>query len=235
MSLSSKIEWTDATWNPVTGCTKISEGCRHCYAEKLALRLKAMSNPRYFNGFDLTFHHDVLQNPLKWQKPRMVFVNSMSDLFHEQIPLSFIKEVFQVIGESPRHTFQILTKRSQRLMELAPALAWPKNLWMGVTVESEDYAYRIAHLRETAAIIKFISFEPLLGNIANPDLTGIDWLIVGGESGPKSRAVKPEWVTNLKDYALKHHIPFFFKQWGGTNKKKSGRLLEGKTWNQLPR
>jgi protein gp37 len=234
MSLSSKIEWTEATWNPVTGCTKISEGCRHCYAEKLALRLKAMKNPRYFNGFDVTLHYDVLGNPLKWNIPKMIFVNSMSDLFHDSVPVSFIEKVFEIIRIANHHDFQILTKRSERLLQIAPFLKWPDNLWMGVTVEMEEFTYRIAHLKKTPAKVKFISFEPLLNNINTLDLKGIDWVIVGGESGPKSRVMKKEWLINIKDHALNNDVAFFFKQWGGKNKKKAGRLLDGKTWSQTP-
>jgi protein gp37 len=232
--MSSKIEWTEATWNPVTGCTKISEGCRYCYAEKLALRLRAMNNPRYVNGFDITLHHDVLSDPLKWNSPKKVFVNSMSDLFHENIPINFIEQVFKIIKIADHHIFQILTKRSERLLELAPHLSWPDNLWMGVTVESEEFAYRISHLRQTPAKIKFISFEPLLNNISTLDFDGIDWVIVGGESGAQSRIMKKEWVTEIRDHAINNKVAFFFKQWGGKNKKKAGRLLEGKNWDQIP-
>ncbi len=234
MALSSKIEWTESTWNPVTGCSKISEGCRYCYAEKLALRLKAMNNPRYYNGFELTLHDSVLNYPLKWQQSRMIFVNSMSDLFHEKVPLSFIKKVFNIIKISRHHIFQILTKRSERLFEISTLLEWPDNLWMGVTVELEKYSFRISHLRDTPAKIKFISFEPLLGNIEKPDFTDIDWIIVGGESGPISRVMQKEWAIRIRDHAMDFGVPFFFKQWGGKNKKKAGRLLEGKIWNQLP-
>ena len=234
MSVSSKIEWTESTWNPVTGCTKISEGCRYCYAEKLALRLKAMNNPRYVNGFDLTLHYDVLGEPLKWHRPKMIFVNSMSDLFHEKVPISFIEKVFEVIRIANHHTFQVLTKRSERLLQIAPFLKWPDNLWMGVTVEMAEFTYRISHLNQTPAKVKFISFEPLLSNINEMDLTGIDWVIVGGESGPQSRIMKKEWVISIKDQALDNEVPFFFKQWGGKNKKKTGRLLDGETWSQTP-
>ncbi len=234
MSLSSKIEWTEATWNPVTGCTKISEGCRHCYAEKLALRLKAMNNPRYQNGFDITLHYDVIGEPLKWHRSKMIFVNSMSDLFHEKVPIDFIEKIFEVIRIAKHHNFQILTKRSERLLQIAPFLKWPDNLWMGVTVEMEEFIYRISHLKQTPAKVKFISFEPLLSNIGKLDLNGIDWVIVGGESGPKSRIMEKEWVINIKNHALNNDVAFFFKQWGGKNKKKSGRLLDGKTWSQTP-
>jgi protein gp37 len=234
MSIASKIEWTEATWNPVTGCTKISEGCRYCYAEKLALRLKAMKNPRYLNGFDITFHDDVLGEPLKWHRPKMIFVNSMSDLFHDRVPISFIEKVFGIIRIANHHNFQILTKRSERLLEIAPLLKWPDNLWMGVTVEMEEFTYRISHLKQTPAKVKFISFEPLLNNISKLDIKGIDWAIVGGESGPKSRIMEREWVINIKDHCLNNDVAFFFKQWGGKNKKKAGRLLDGKTWSQTP-
>jgi protein gp37 len=234
MSFISKIEWTEATWNPVTGCTKISEGCRYCYAEKLALRLKAMNNPRYINGFDITLHYDVLGEPLKWHRPKMIFVNSMSDLFHERVPVSFIEKVFEVIRIANHHNFQILTKRSERLLQIAPFLKWPDNLWMGVTVEMEEFTYRISHLKQTPAKVKFISFEPLLSNIKELDLNDIHWVIVGGESGPNSRIMKKEWVVNIKDHALNNEVPFFFKQWGGKNKKKAGRMLDGKIWSQTP-
>lgn len=235
MSYISKIEWTETTWNPVTGCTKVSEGCRYCYAERLAVRLKAMNNPRYLNGFDITLHNDLLSAPLKWHYPRMVFVNSMSDLFHENIPLDFIKKVFEVISISKDHTFQILTKRSERVCLLADKLKWPSNLWMGVTVESEEYLYRIDHLKDTPAKLKFISFEPLLSCFNKLELEGIDWVIVGGESGPNSRPMNREWVIKIKDRALKLGVPFFFKQWGGRNKKKSGRLLDGRIWSEMPK
>lgn len=234
MAIASKIEWTEATWNPVTGCTKISEGCRYCYAEKLALRLKAMNNPRYINGFDVTLHYDILNEPFKWYKPKMVFVNSMSDMFHEKVPFNFIEKVFNIIKTAQHHNFQILTKRSERLLQLAPFLTWPENLWMGVTVEMQNYLYRISHLKQTPAKVKFISFEPLLGDIQNLDLREIDWVIVGGESGPKSRIMRKEWVIRIRDCALDIGVPFFFKQWGGKNKKKAGRILEGITWNQIP-
>lgn len=234
MSFNSKIEWTETTWNPVTGCSKISEGCQYCYAEVLANRLKAMHNPKYFNGFEVTLHYDLLKEPLRWIKPRVVFANSMSDLFHEKVPNSFIKKVFQTISRASQHTFQILTKRSKRLKDLSKELNWPDNLWMGVTVELNKYVYRIEDLKETSAKVKYISFEPLLGNIDIVDYDGIDWVIVGGESGPKSRVMKKEWVINIKNEVSNKNIPFFFKQWGGKNKKKNGRLLDGKLWNQMP-
>ena len=351
MSNASKIEWTQATWNPVTGCDKVSTGCKRCYAERLAKRLKAMRNPRYAAGFDVTLHEDLLGLPLTWKKPRLIFVNSMSDLFHPDIPLTFINRAFDTMrnanwhqfqiltkrserllelssfidwppnvwmgvsierqdyafrishlretgaaikflslepllgplaeldlegidwaivgGESGAggltdtncrgltginrmtifyttwrdltmrnanwHQFQILTKRSERLLELSSFIDWPPNVWMGVSIERQDYAFRISHLRETGAAIKFLSLEPLLGPLAELDLEGIDWAIVGGESGPGARPIEERWVLNIKDQCLSADVPFFFKQWGGTNKKKAGRLLEGRTWDDLPR
>ena len=231
---TSKIEWTDSTWNPLTGCTKISEGCANCYAERMAKRLQAMGNPNYVNGFELSFHRQSLELPLNWKKPQMIFVNSMSDLFHEAVPLDFIKEVFNVIKLASWHTFQILTKRSQRLLEYSNELEWPDNVWMGVTVETSSYVSRIDDLRKTNAFIKFISIEPLLSPLHNLDLTGINWVIVGGESGPKSRPMNPEWPKEIKNQCKEQGVPFFFKQWGGTNRKKNGRLLEGSTWDELP-
>lgn len=234
MAQNSKIEWTQCTWNPVTGCTKISKGCKNCYAERMSRRLKAMGQPNYRNGFKVTTHPHVLETPLRWKQPRTIFVNSMSDLFHRLVPLNFIKKIFDVILDSPQHQFQILTKRSSRLQQLNRTLDWPVNVYMGVTVESADYVYRIDHLRETNAAIKFLSLEPLLGPIPNLNLKGIDWVIVGGESGPGARQIKPQWVTDIRDQCLKADVPFFFKQWGGVNKKKTGRALEGKTWSQKP-
>ncbi|MBW8003417.1 MAG: phage Gp37/Gp68 family protein [Planctomycetes bacterium] len=234
MAQNSKIEWTQCTWNPVTGCTKISKGCKNCYAERMSRRLKAMGQPNYRNGFKVTTHPHVLETPLRWKQPRTIFVNSMSDLFHRLVPLNFIKKIFDVILDSPQHQFQILTKRSSRLQQLNRTLDWPVNVYMGVTVESADYVYRIDHLRETNAAIKFLSLEPLLGPIPNLNLKGIDWVIVGGESGPGARQIKPEWVTDIRDQCLKAEVPFFFKQWGGVNKKKTGRALEGKIWSQKP-
>ena len=234
MAQNSKIEWTQSTWNPVTGCTKISAGCRNCYAERLSRRLQAMGSPNYANGFELTLHPHTLEIPLGWKKPRTVFVNSMSDLFHKNVPLDFIAQVFDVITRAPRHNFQILTKRSNRLLELSDSLPWPENLYMGVTVENADCRFRIDHLRQTPAAIKFLSLEPLLGPLPNLNLVGIDWVIVGGESGPAARPMRPQWATDIRDQCLNADIPFFFKQWGGINKKKSGRTLQGKTWSQSP-
>ena len=234
MAANSKIEWTECTWNPVTGCTKVSPGCQHCYAERMAKRLHAMGQPNYRNGFRLTLHPHMLDLPLHWRQPRMIFVNSMSDLFHQDVPLDFILKVFDVMQRASQHCFQVLTKRSERLAQLSSQLPWPDNVWMGVTVENADYAFRIEHLRQTGATIKFISFEPLLGPVSQVNLDGIDWAIVGGESGPGARPMQPEWVTGLRDRCLAERIPFFFKQWGGVNKKARGRLLGDRTWDEVP-
>lgn len=234
MAARSAIEWTESTWNPVTGCTKISSGCRNCYAERLALRLRAMGQPHYVNGFKLTLHEDALDTCLRWRKPQLVFVNSMSDLFHEQVPASFIQRVFGVMREAGWHQFQVLTKRSQRLLEIDPELEWTENVWMGVSVENQDYTFRIDHLRQTRARIKFLSLEPLLGSLPRLDLRGIDWVIVGGESGPGARPLEPSWVMDIRNQCQQTGIPLFFKQWGGTNKKKAGRALEGRTWDEMP-
>ena len=234
MSLRSNIEWTESTWNPITGCTKIGPGCKHCYAERMALRLQAMGQPNYANGFKLTMHEHMLELPLRWKKPQMIFVNSMSDLFHEEVPLEFIQRIFDVMRRASWHTFQILTKRSRRLLELNPEIEWPVNVWMGVSVENQDYTFRIDHLRQTDAHVKFLSLEPLLGPLPNLDLRGIDWVIVGGESGPRARPIRKEWVTDIRDQCLAANVPFFFKQWGGFHKKRAGRLLEGRTWDGMP-
>jgi protein gp37 len=230
----SKIEWTESTWNPVTGCTKISPGCKNCYAERMALRLQAMGQPNYANGFELTLHENMLERPLHWKKPQLIFVNSMSDLFHQDVPLEYIQRVFAVMQRAYWHHFQVLTKRSQRLMELSDQLPWPDNVWMGVSVETEKYTFRIDHLRSAGAKVKFLSLEPLLGPLPNLKLSGIDWIIVGGESGPGARPIQEEWVTNIRDQCVQSNVPFFFKQWGGINKKKTGRKLQGRTWNELP-
>ena len=235
MGLNSAIEWTESTWNPVTGCTKISPGCRHCYAERMALRLRGMGQPNYARGFEVSLHPHALRLPLGWKKPQMIFVNSMSDLFHEQVPLEFIQQVFDVMRRANWHTYQVLTKRSERLLELDPRLAWPANVWMGVTVENADYTHRIDDLRRTRAAVKFLSLEPLLGPMPNLDLHGIHWAVVGGESGPGARPMPPEWVVEIRDQCMKAGVPFFFKQWGGVNKKKAGRLLDGRTWDAMPR
>jgi len=230
----SAIEWTEATWNPVTGCTKISPGCKYCYAEKMALRLKAMGQRNYAQGFKLTLQPHMLDLPLKWKKPQTIFVNSMSDLFHGKVPLEYIVKVFEIMKRAHWHRFQVLTKRADRLAEVSPLLEWTSNIWMGVSVESNDYFDRIDYLRSTEAKIKFLSLEPLLGPLWNIDLSGIDWVIVGGESGLKARPVKEEWITSLRDQCRTASVPFFFKQWGGTNKKKAGRELEGQIHDAMP-
>jgi len=235
MATNSAIEWTGSTWNPVTGCTKISPGCKHCYAERMARRLQAMGQKNYAKGFELALHPHVLELPLSWKKPQTIFVNSMSDLFLGEVPSEFIKQVFDVMRRAYWHTFQVLTKRAERLVVLNPELPWTENIWMGVTVENSDYTLRIDHLRATGALVKFLSVEPLLGPVPNLDLQGIDWVIVGGESGPGARPMQKEWVIDIKNHCLAAKVPFFFKQWGGFHKKKAGRELEGKTWDQMPR
>jgi protein gp37 len=234
MANQSNIEWTDATWNPITGCTKISPGCKHCYAERMAMRLQAMGNPNYANGFELTLHEHMLELPLSWKKPQMIFVNSMSDLFHKDVPFEFIQRVFDVMQQASWHRFQILTKRSERLLEVNSQIAWPANVWMGVSVENQSYTFRIDHLRTTNAYTKFLSLEPLLGPLPDLDLREMNWVIVGGESGPRARPMQEEWVVTIRDQCLRAGTPFFFKQWGGVNKKRSGRMLQGRTWDQLP-
>ncbi|HZE71357.1 MAG TPA: phage Gp37/Gp68 family protein [Pyrinomonadaceae bacterium] len=234
MGQKSSIEWTESTWNPLTGCTKISPGCKHCYAERMARRLKAMGQANYVNGFELTLHEDALELPLRWKKPQTIFVNSMSDMFHCNVPSEFILKAFDVMCRAPWHRFQVLTKRAERLEELSGLLPWPDNIWMGVSVESEEYVFRIAHLRRTSAAIKFISLEPLLSPLDNLCLDGIDWVIVGGESGPGARPMKLEWVQAVRNQCLGSGVPFFFKQWGGVWKKKFGRILDGRTWDDMP-
>jgi protein gp37 len=234
LALKSAIEWTESTWNPVTGCTRQSEGCKHCYAERMAKRLKAMGSPNYANGFRVTVHHESLELPLKWKKPQMIFVNSMGDLFHERVPQTFIQDVFEVMAAATQHQFQVLTKRSDRVYEIHKLLNWPPNVWMGVTVENENCRFRINDLRRTGAKVKFLSLEPLLGPLPKLNLKKIDWVIVGGESGPGARPLQPEWVLDIRDQCLQAGVAFFFKQWGGFNKKKNGRTLEGRTWDQLP-
>jgi protein gp37 len=234
MAANSKIEWTECTWNPVTGCTRISLGCRNCYAERMARRLQAMGQPNYRNGFRLTLHPHMLDIPLQWRRPRMIFVNSMSDLFHKDVPLEFILRVFEVMQRASHHRFQILTKRSQRLAQLSPRLPWPDNIWMGVTVENGDYTSRIDDLKQAGTAVKFISFEPLIGPVSHVTLKGIDWAIVGGESGPGARPMQHEWATDIRDQCLADGIAFFFKQWGGPNKKATGRTLDNRIWNEMP-
>lgn len=234
MGNNSKIEWTESTWNPVTGCTKASPGCAHCYAERMARRLKAMGQRNYARGFSVTAHEHALELPLHWKRPQTIFVNSMSDLFHEKVPLKFILRVFDVMARADRHRYQILTKRSSRLAELASELPWAPHIWMGVSVENRSYTYRIDHLRTTGAAVKFVSFEPLLGPVPDVDLKDMDWVIVGGESGPKARPMEEQWVLEIRDQCLAAGVPFFFKQWGGTNKKRAGRMLRGRTWEGMP-
>lgn len=234
MALQSSIEWTEATWNPITGCSKISPGCKHCYAERLAMRLQAMGVANYRNGFEVTLHEHALSLPLTWKTPQTIFVNSMSDLFHNDVPLSFIRKIFAVMEAAHWHRFQILTKRSERLLELSPKLDWTPNIWMGVTVEHSDYAYRIDHLRQTDAHIKFLSLEPLLAPLPRLKLKNIDWAIVGGESGPGARPMQKEWVLDIQSQCRKADVAFYFKQWGGVFKKKTGRVLEGRTWDAMP-
>ncbi|MFQ6678710.1 MAG: DUF5131 family protein [Fidelibacterota bacterium] len=235
MATKSSIEWTESTWNPVTGCTKVSSGCKNCYAERMAKRLQAMGQANYKNGFKVTLHPYTLKNPLIWKKPQMIFVNSMSDLFHDAVPLSFIQEVFDVMNSASWHTFQVLTKRSERLLELNSELTWADNIWMGVSVEDTFSKQRVADLKNTDAKVKFLSCEPLLGSLVPLELGGINWVIVGGESGPGSRFMDTEWVYEIRDICKLSETPFFFKQWGGTRKKKAGRILDGRTWDELPK
>ena len=234
MANSSHIEWTDATWNPVTGCSKVSPGCKFCYAERLAHRLQAMGQKNYRNGFEVTLQPHMLEHPLHWRQPRRVFVNSMSDLFHNEVPTTYIERVFGVMRRAHWHQFQVLTKRSERLLELNRILQWQPQIWMGVSVENEDYLFRVDHLRRTGAAIKFLSIEPLLGPLHNLGLRGIDWVIVGGESGPHARPLDPAWVQALRDRCAAARVPFFFKQWGGVFKSRTGRILDGRKWDEMP-
>jgi protein gp37 len=234
MGDASHIEWTDATWNPVTGCTKISPGCKFCYAERLSLRLRAMGQKNYAAGFDVAVHDDMLDRPLRWRRPRRIFVNSMSDLFHADVPEEFIQQVFDVMRRADQHQYQVLTKRSERLLEMSPRIDWRPHIWQGVSVENGDYLDRVDHLRRSGAHVKFLSIEPLLGRLDALDLTGIDWVIVGGESGPGARPVDPDWVREIRDRCAAARVPFFFKQWGGVNKARTGRVLDGRTWDELP-
>lgn len=234
MTKHSRIEWTQATWNPVTGCTKVSQGCKHCYAERWAKRLQRMGVPRYANGFRLTLHEDLVDLPRKWRRPLMIFVNSMSDLFHEGVPEEFIQRVFRTMNECSWHTFQVLTKRSARLRELAPRLVWTENIWIGVSVENARVMNRIADLVQLPAAVRFLSCEPLLGPLPNLPLEGIHWVIVGGESGPKARPMNVEWVREIRDQCAQAGVPFFFKQWGGTKKCRTGRELDGCFYEEYP-
>jgi len=230
----SHIEWTESTWNPVTGCSKVSAGCKHCYAERMAARLQAMGNTRYENGFAVTLHPDLADAPRSWKAPRVVFVNSMSDLFHPEVPFEFIERIFTTMRECPQHTFQILTKRSDRLVELASRLNWAKNIWMGVSVEDDRVVRRVRDLSMVPAAVRFLSCEPLIGPIENLPLAGIDWVIVGGESGPGARSMKIEWVRSIFRQCRKSGSAFFFKQWGGVQKHRTGRELRGKTYDEMP-
>lgn len=228
------IEWTTYTWNPTTGCSKTSPGCKYCYAVAMTKRLMAMGQYKYRNDFELTVHDVELQRPYTWKKPRKVFVNSMSDLFHNDVPLEFIKKVFKVMNDTPQHIYQVLTKRAERLEEISEELNWTPNIWMGVSIENEDFLYRMDHLRNTPAQIKFISAEPLIGPLPDMNLDRIDWVIVGGESGPKSRPIKGDWVIDIRDQCQSSDTSFFFKQWGGVRKKEFGRLLDGEEYNEYP-
>jgi protein gp37 len=234
MAQISKIEWTQSSWNPVTGCSKVSLGCRNCYAERLAKRLQRMGQPRYKNGFEVTLHEDLLDIPLRWKKPRIIFVNSMSDIFHGDVPDSYIKKIFKTMNEASWHTFQILTKRSKRMVSLADKLNWSSNIWMGVTVENSRHIDRIYDLQVIPSAVKFLSLEPLLGAIPEFPSAGIDWVIVGGESGPGARIMEKSWPVEIRNYCVTNKIPFFFKQWGGVRKHQNGRLLEGKLWSEYP-
>jgi protein gp37 len=234
MAIGSPIEWTESTWNPITGCTKVSPGCKHCYAERMAERLQAMGQSNYANGFRMTLHEHALELPLRWKRPQRIFVNSMSDLFHKDVPAEFIVRVFEVMNRANWHEYQILTKRSERLAELDGLLPWKPHIWMGVSVENLDYAFRIDDLRRTQSHTKFLSLEPLLGPVPALDLRGIDWVIVGGESGPGARRMEQAWVLDIRDQCQRAGVSFFFKQWGGVNKKRAGRELDGKTYDDMP-
>jgi len=234
MVKKSAIEWTEMTWNPVTGCNRVSAGCKHCYAATMAKRLEAMGSPRYKNGFEVTLHHDLVSLPKQWKKPRTVFVNSMSDLFHKKVPLSFIQQVFATMAACPQHTFQVLTKRPERLMDICGELPWPENVWMGVSVENQKYAFRSEILSHVPASVRFLSVEPLIGPINDLPLQGIHWVIVGGESGPHARPMEEDWAINIQQRCAQAHIPFFFKQWGGVQKHRHGRELLGRTFDEMP-
>lgn len=230
----SKIEWTEHTWNPITGCSKISPGCKNCYAESFSKRLKAMKVEKYKRGFSVVQHREELLRPYQWKKPKMVFVNSMSDLFHERVDFDFVQDIFTVMNDNENHIFQVLTKRSGILFDYSFRLNWSNNIWMGVSIESKHEKYRIDHLRLINAKIKFLSIEPLIGDLGDINLEGIDWVIVGGESGINARPMKNEWVQNILDQCIETSTPFFFKQWGGINKKKNGRILNGRTYDSMP-
>lgn len=235
MSQKTKIEWTESTWNPISGCTKISKGCDNCYAERMAKRLQAMGTRGYENGFEVTLHPEALQKPLKLKKSQMIFVNSMSDIFHDKVPDDFIFAIFEVMNKAHWHTFQVLTKRPKRLEALNKKLKWADNIWMGVSIESNDYIKRADYLRECDAKIKFLSLEPLIDSVDKLDYSGLDWIICGGESGYGAREIKKEWVIDIQQKCERFDIPFFFKQWGGVNKKATGRKLDGKIYDELPK
>ena len=243
MADGTAIEWTQATWNPTTGCDRVSRGCDNCYAMTLAKRLKAMGQPRYQQdgdprtsgpGFGVKCHPDALSLPTTWRKPRLVFVNSMSDLFHDQVPVDFVKQVFDVMASTPQHTYQLLTKRARRLRRLAPELQWPPNVWMGVSVEDTEVLHRVDDLRTVPAAVRFLSCEPLLGPLTSLSLEGINWVIAGGESGSNARPVDSSWLEEIRDHCEEERVPFFFKQWGGRTPKSGGRLLDGRTWSEMP-
>jgi len=230
----TRIEWTELTWNPTTGCNKVSQGCKFCYAEVMARRLKAMGLEKYRNGFELTLHEDALKIPYTWKQPKIVFVNSMSDLFHKDIPVEFIQRVFKVMNDNPQHVFQVLTKRADILLKYHKELEWTHNIWMGVSIENKESLSRVNLLRRTRAKVKFLSCEPLIGPLSSLNLKKINWVIVGGESGRRPRPMKPEWVFEIHNKCIEENVPFFFKQWGGTNKKKTGRVLKGRTYSEMP-
>ncbi|MEO6944780.1 MAG: phage Gp37/Gp68 family protein [Lacisediminihabitans sp.] len=243
MSVRTGIEWTEVTWNPTTGCDRVSPGCDNCYALTMAKRLKAMGAEKYQNdgnpitsgpGFGITLHESSLRQPYGWKGSKIVFVDSMSDLFHARVPIDFVRRVFDVIADTPQHTYQVLTKRSSRLPKIADKLRWPKNLWLGVSVENEDYLYRVDDLRRVPAAVKFLSCEPLIGPLTGMNLQGIDWVITGGESGPKARPLDPEWVREIRDMCMDAEVPFFHKQWGGRTPKAGGRELDGRIWGEMP-
>lgn len=234
MAGDSSIEWTDSTWNPVSGCSKVSPGCKHCYAERMALRLQAMGLEAYRDGFSVRLQPQALEAPLRWRQPRTVFVNSMSDLYHDKVPDAYIRQVFSVMERATQHRFQVLTKRAERMASLARFLPWPEHIWQGVTVESQAYRHRIDLLRQVPSAIRFLSLEPLLSPLPSLDLDGIHWVIVGGESGPGCRAMDPAWAIDLRDQCRAAGVPFFFKQWGGVHKKAAGRLLEGRIYDEMP-
>jgi protein gp37 len=232
--IASKNEFKEITWNPATGCSKISPGCKNCYAEKMALRLQEIGQAKYAKGFELNFHPEVLKEPYTWKKRRIVFSNSMSDIFHEKMPIEYIKAIFKVMNENPRHIFQIITKRAERLADLASELYWSENIWAGVTIENSDYLYRADLLRAIPGKMKFLCIEPLIGHIERINLSGIDWVVAGGESGSGARPIKEQWVIDIRDECLEQNVPFCFKHWGGVNPKANGRLLEGQIWNEIP-